>query len=138
PAQDSGPALLLIIVGLLLAITLLRQLQGVLSWVLYAYTGEKLLQDFRAKLFRHVQRLSLSYHDSKGTSDSTYRIQYDTYSIQAVTLNGALPLITSVLTLVGMFVVIAKMDWQLAAVALGAAPLLFVLSHFFGRPLRQR
>src|SRR5712675_2443367 len=69
-ALSSGKSLLLFVAGFLLAITLLRQLHGLLSWMLYAYTGEKLLQDFRARLFRHVQRLSLSYHDSKGTADS--------------------------------------------------------------------
>ena len=29
--------------------------------------------DFRGELFRHVQRLSLAYHDRRGTADSTYR-----------------------------------------------------------------
>src|SRR5919198_2532286 len=116
--QTSHTALLIFIAVLMLAIALLRQIQGVLTWVIYTYTGEKLLQDFRAQLFRHVQRLSLSYHDSRGTSDSTYRIQYDAYSIQGVTLNGLVPMITNTLTLVGMVVVIARIDWQLALVAL--------------------
>ncbi len=46
------------------------------------YTGERLVLDFRTRLFRHVQRLSLSYHDPSGTSDSTYRIQYDAPAVQ--------------------------------------------------------
>ncbi len=137
-AHASGRVLLVLAAGLLLIIALLRQLQGVLTWVLQTYTGEKLLQDFRAKLFRHVQRLSLSYHDSKGTTDSTYRIQYDAYSIQVITLNGVIPLLTSSVTLVSMIVVIARMDWQLALVALGVSPVLFVLARAFGQPLRRQ
>jgi ATP-binding cassette subfamily B protein len=137
-AQASDAAVLLFAVGLLLAITLLRQSQGVVNWVLYTYTSEKLLQDFRAQLFRHVQRLSLSYHDSKGTTDSIYRIQYDAYSLQGVTLNGVIPLLTSSVTLTGMIIVIASLDWQLALVALGVAPVLFVLARAFGQQLRQR
>src|SRR5919198_294911 len=136
--QTSQTALLIFIAVLMLGIALLRQIQGVLSWVIYTYTGEKLLQDFRAKLFRHVQRLSLSYHDSRGTSDSTYRIQYDAYAVQAVTLNGLIPMITSSFTLLGMVAVIARMDWQLAAVALGVTPILYLLSRTFREPLRQR
>jgi ATP-binding cassette subfamily B protein len=136
--QTSSTALLIFIAAFMLAIAFLRQIQGVLSWVLYTYTGEKLLQDFRAKLFRHVQRLSLSYHDSRGTSDSTYRIQYDAYCVQAVTLNGLIPMITSSFTLVGMVVVIARIDWQLALVALGVTPVLFCLSRMFREPLRIR
>src|SRR6266487_2149917 len=78
-------------------------------------------------LFRQVQRLSLSYHDDKGTSDSAYRIQYDAYCIQAVTLGSLLPLINSSITLVGMVYVIARMDWQLALVAMTVSPILFML-----------
>jgi ATP-binding cassette subfamily B protein len=136
--QTSHTALLIFIAILLLSIALLRQIQGVLSWVLYTYTGEKLLQDFRAKLFRHVQRLSLSYHDRRGTSDSTYRIQYDAYAVQGVTLNGLIPMITSSFTLLGMVVVIGRIDWQLAVVALGVTPILYLLSHTFREPLRVR
>jgi ATP-binding cassette, subfamily B, bacterial len=136
--QTSPTALLIFIAALLLGVALLRQIQGVLTWVLYTYTGEKLLQDFRAKLFRHVQRLSLSYHDSRGTSDSTYRIQYDAYCVQAVTLNGLIPMITSSFTLLGMVIVIARMDWQLALVALAVTPVLYLLSRMFREPLRVR
>jgi ATP-binding cassette subfamily B protein len=134
----SRTALLVFITVLMLAIAFLRQIQGVLSWVLYTYTAERLLQDFRAALFRHVQRLSLSYHDSRGTSDSTYRIQYDAYAIQGVTLNGLIPMITASFTLVGMVIVIARIDWQLALVALGVAPILYLLSRVFREPLRVR
>jgi ATP-binding cassette, subfamily B, bacterial len=136
--QTSTMGLLIFVAALMLGTAFLRQIQGVLSWVLYTYTGERLLQDFRAKLFRHVQRLSLSYHDSRGTSDSTYRIQYDAYCVQAVTLNGLIPMITSSFTLVGMVVVIARIDWQLALVALGVTPVLFCLSRMFREPLRIR
>ena len=107
PRAGSGTPLLLFVVGVLLAITLLRQVQGVVSGVLYTYTSEALLQDFRAKLFRHVQRLSLSYHDNKGISDSSYRIQYDSPCVQALTLGSILPMVTSSVTLVGMIFVIA-------------------------------
>jgi ATP-binding cassette subfamily B protein len=136
--QSSNGAMLVFLAALVLGFALLRQIQGVLSWVLYTYTAEGLLQDFRAKLFRHVQRLSLSYHDSRGTSDSTYRIQYDAYAIQGVTLNSLIPMITSAFTLVGMVVVIARIDWQLALVALGVAPVLYLLSRTFREPLRVR
>src|SRR5205814_525530 len=138
PGANSAATSLLFVVAALLLITLLRQLQGTLSGVLQTYTGERLLQDFRAKLFRQVQRLSLSYHDDKGTSDSAYRIQYDAYCIQAVTLGSLLPLINASITLVGMVYVIARMDWQLALVALTVSPILFLLTRTFRRPLRRR
>ena len=134
----SSSGLLLFVACLLIAVNLLQRLQGLGGSILYAYVGERLVQEFRAKLFGHAQRLSLAYHDARGTSDSIYRIQYDAYSVQDVTLNGAIPMLTSVFTLLGMIVVITRMDWQLAVVAVSVAPVLFLLTQVFARPLRQR
>ncbi len=106
--------------------------------MLTVYAGERLVLDFRAELFRHAQRLSLSYHDSKGATDSTYRIQYDTYSIDSVIISGAIPLISALVTLVGMIYVTTRMDWQLALVALTVSPILFALTRIFGQRLHKR
>jgi ATP-binding cassette subfamily B protein len=134
----SGTALLAVAVGLLVPIALLLHLQGLAIWMLTVYTGERLVQDFRAELFRHAQRLSLSYHDSKGATDSTYRIQYDTYSIDSVIISGAVPLISASVTLLGMIYVTTRMDWQLALVALTISPILFALTRIFGQRLHKR
>src|SRR5213594_220270 len=69
------PALMLAL-GLVLAVAVVKQLADALNSLVTMYTGEKLLRGFRAQLFRQAQRLSLSYHDRKGTADSLYRIQY--------------------------------------------------------------
>src|ERR671934_70706 len=97
---------------------LLRQVQQLSSTVLSTYTGEKLLLTFRPRLFGHVQRLSLAHHDTQGTADSTYRIQYDAMSIQTIAIDGVIPFISAAVTLAGMIYVTARIDWQLALVAL--------------------
>ena len=125
----SSIASLALAAGLVLAIALMRQLQGLASWLLQTYTGEKLVLGFRTSLFGHVQRLSLSYHDTQGSTDSTYRIQYDARSIQYITISGVIPFITSGFTLVGMVYVTARIDWQLALVALAVSPVLFLLTR---------
>ena len=116
---------ILVTAGLLVAIGALDEAQGFGAWLLETYTGERLVLDFRARLFRHVQRLSLTHHDTVGTGDSTYRIQYDAPSIENIAVNGVMPFITSVVTLVAMIVVIRRIDGELALVALAASPLLF-------------
>ncbi len=135
----SGPTnTLLLVAGLLVGVTLLVYVQALGSWLLQTYTGEKLVLDFRAQLFRHVQRLSLSYHDAKGTTDSTYRIQYDAVALQHITINGGVPLITAAATLAGMVLVTAWIDWQLAVIAMTICPVLFFVTGYFGRRLRSR
>jgi len=122
----------------LLGIALLANLQGLASWWLQTYTGEKLVWDFRARLLKHVQRLPLGFHDHYGATDSVYRIQHDAPSIQYVTIQGVVPLLTALFTLVGMIIVTAKIDAELALVALLITPVLFLLSLGCSRIIRKR
>src|SRR5262249_45254590 len=103
-----------------------------------AYTGERLVLDFRAKLFRHVQRLSLSYHDIRGTAESTYRIHWDAACIPWVAVYGITPFLSAAVTLIGMFFVTAMLDWELAVAALAVAPPVTLISFVAGRRLRTR
>src|SRR5213594_2478219 len=133
----SPGALLAFAIGLLVAVALLCQLQGLTNTLLQAYVKEKLVQNFRARLFRHVQRLSLAYHDAIGTSDSTYRIQHDATAIQYVLIESVIPFISATVTLVGMIYVMARIDWQLALIALAISPGLVVTGRIFRRRLRR-
>ena len=62
-------------------IALLGGLHTLFSSLLSTYVAEKMVLSFRGKIFRHVQRLSIAYHDMKGTTDSSYRIQYDAAAV---------------------------------------------------------
>jgi ATP-binding cassette, subfamily B, bacterial len=69
--ERSDTALLVAAAAMFVLIALLTQLQSMATLVLQATTGERMMLDFRSRLFRHLQRLSLAYHDTRGTSDST-------------------------------------------------------------------
>src|SRR2546422_307382 len=124
-------------IRLLLAVTALAQLQGLASTLLRTYIGERLLLDFRSQLVQRVQRLSLSYHDSRGTADSIYRIQTDAPAIQNILVEGAIPFVSAAITVVTMCVVTAQLERQLALVALTICPPLFFLSRVY-RPRMRR
>ncbi len=132
---DTG--ILIFAAVLFVAITLLRQLEQFASLVLSTYAGQNLLLSFRARLFRHVQRLSLAYHDTKGVTDSTYRIQYDAQSIQTLVIAGVIPLFTAVFTVGGMLYVTAAIDWRLGLIALAVVPPLLVAMQLYRRRLRS-
>ena len=137
-AVTSSPAaILLVAIGLLVAVGALGQVQGLASSLLRTYVGERLVLDFRARLVEQVQRLSLSYHDSKGTADALYRIQHDTLAIQHIIAEGVIPFVSAAVTIATMLVVTAHLNWQLALVALATAPPLFVLVHVY-RPRMRR
>lgn len=128
---------LVLIVCILVAIVLLDQLRHLAESLLSAYTGEKLLLNFRAKLFNHVQRLSFAYHDSKGIADSMYRIQNDTYAVRWLALSGIIPLVSALFTLTGIFYVTARIDWELALVALVVFPMLILTTVISKRRIRR-
>ncbi len=125
-------------VALLLAIAVVVNLQGLASWWLQTYVGEKLVWDFRAKLLNHVQRLPLYFHDRYGATDSVYRIQHDAPAIQYVLIQGLIPWFTALLTLLGMVYVTLRIDASLAAVALGIVPILLLLTAASSRAVRRR
>ena len=136
PGTPSDNMILGVAVALTVGVALLSQLQQLGNAVLGTYTGEKLQLEFRSRLFRHVQRLSLAYHDSRGTTDAVYRIQYDAPSIQWVAVYGITPFVTAGFTLVGMIYVTARIDYVLALVALAIVPVLFALTWASRKRLR--
>ena len=134
---SSKSMILLLAVALVMIVALLAQLREICSLILHAYTGENLVMNFRARLFRHAQRLSLSYHDWRGTADSIYRIQYDALAVQWIMADSIIPLVTAVVTLVSMICVTALIDLHLALVALAIIPLLFLILRTYGQRLRS-
>jgi ATP-binding cassette subfamily B protein len=134
----GSAAALAAVAGLLVLIAVLAQLLNFGSTLLRSYTGEKLVLDFRARLFRHAQRLSLAYHDTRGAADSAYRIQWDAPCVQWVVVDGLIPLASAGLTLALMFAVVVRLDWQLGLVAAAVCPLLFLITRQFRGRLRAR
>ena len=125
-------------VALLLAIAVIVNLQGLASWWLQTYAGEKLVWDFRARLLNHVQRLPLYFHDRYGATDSVYRIQHDAPAIQYVLIQGLIPWVTALLTLLAMIYVTLRIDPSLALVSLGVVPILLLLTVESSRTVRLR
>jgi len=135
---QSGLPLLAIVALLMVAVALLTQLQLLLSTFLRTRLGECLVLGLRADLFEHSQRLSLGYHDARGSADTGYRIQYDAAAIQYVTVDGILPAFGAAFMLAGMVYVTARIDLELAALALVIVPVLFLLLRSWRVRLRRQ
>lgn len=132
----SPHAILLAVVLLQIGLACLIQLQSIGVWLYSTWIGQRLVMDFRRRLFHRAQRLSLAHHDRRGSNDAVYRIVYDAPAIRHVVVDGFVPLATSLLTLVAMVVVIALLSWQLALVALLVTPVLHGTTSYFSRSLR--
>jgi len=140
PAGVTGRtyALLAVAALLLVLVVLLTALQDAATDLLSTLVGERVTLGFRSRLFHHLQELSIAFHDTRGIADSIYRVQYDALSLQALVITAGLPLVSAALTLAAMIYVIARIDAELAAVALAVCPVLFLLSMAYNRRMRRR
>lgn len=134
---DDKIMLTLVFGGMLVFFTFLVYFRSMLDWLLMTYTGEKMVLTFRANIMNHVQRLSFIYHDTKGTADSIYRIQYDTYCVQQITMGALKPLITSLFMVFSILFILLRLDWQIALVAMGVSPVLFLLTWYYQERMRD-
>jgi ATP-binding cassette, subfamily B, bacterial len=88
--------------------------------------GQRMVNDLRSDLYQHLQRLSLSFHANRQVGDLLYRLTADTFAIQTLTMNGVFPVASASMFLVGMTVVLLRIDWPLTVVALAVCPLLYL------------
>src|SRR5215467_5072062 len=108
---QRSPGLLLASVAILqIAVLLLTQVQGAAAEVVSTSVGERLTLSFRARLFQHAQRLSLAFHDARGTADTIYRIQHDAPSLRYVIFGNGVSLLSACALLLSMAYVTAQID----------------------------
>src|SRR5438128_935060 len=131
PSQVSAQALVVIAIGILVVGTVLTNVQQLLNVWATNKVGNRITLETRARLFRQMQRLSILYHDTKGVTDSTYRVQYDALWLQLLTVDTLPPLVTSVFTVVGMILVMLVLDSELALIALAVSPFMLLFTFVY-------
>jgi ATP-binding cassette, subfamily B, bacterial len=135
PATDTMTLLTLAALAVV-AITGLRAVTAYASTVGFALVGNRVLTEVRADLYRHLQRLSLSFHTRARNGDLTMRLIGDVGMLQEVTVTAMLPLLGNVLILIGMIGVMFWLNVNLALLALVVAPLCWLTTARFGGRLR--
>ena len=131
-SQDS--ILLLSCVGLVLIYLFLGGMTIVNNYTTIRI-GQRMVNDFRSDLYSHLQRLSLAFHSRRQVGDLLYRITADTFSIQALTMNGVFPIVTATALLGMMFFVMIRLDWQLTILALSICPALILTISLMSRKI---
>ncbi len=125
---------------LCLALIVIQFLWGVCNWVtnyILVKVGLQALLKLRTDLYAYLQSLSLKYHDVRRSSDSSFRVAYDSQSIQTIYNKGFTGIFGSLITLIGTFVIMVRLDWQLALLSLAVVPLLIAAIYFFAHRIRR-
>ena len=119
-----------------LAVALLRALTGYAGTIGFALVGNRVLTSARARLFRHLQSLSLAFHNRSRSGDVVIRVISDVGTVRDVTVTALLPLFANVLVLVGMLSVMCWLNWQLTLIALSTVPLFWLSVSRLGRQIQ--
>src|SRR5438445_2342203 len=125
---------------LCLALVVIQFFWGVINWAtnyILVNVGLQALLKLRTDLYAYLQSLSLKYHDVRRSSDLSFRVAYDSQSIQTIYNKGFTGIFGSVVTLIGTFAIMVRLDWQLTLLSLGIVPLIIVAIYFFAHRIRR-
>ena len=146
--QDAGTAaiaahfgtarhLLLAACAFLVGITLVSGLLGLWSNYLFVRVGLQSLLKLRTDLFAYLQSLPLKFHDARRSADSSFRVAYDSQSIQTIYNRGFTNIFASAVTLVGIFAFMLGLDWMLALVSAAIVPAVIWAIHHYSSHIRR-
>ena len=126
---------------LCLALVFIQVIWSLLSWgttYIFVKVGLQALLKLRTDLYSHLQRLSLKYHDARRSTDSSFRVAYDSQSLQTIYNRGFTNILGSAVTLIGTFFIMLRMDWKLSLLSLVIIPFLLATIYFFAKRIRSQ
>jgi ATP-binding cassette subfamily B protein len=136
----SDPTTWVVLVSMVLARFLIIAVGNaftVLSHYLGSTTEQNMVMDLRSDLFKHVQRLSFTFHDQRQTGALMSQINIQAASVGNIVMVIP-PIVEALLTLVGMLVIALLLDWELALLALAVVPLLYWSFGVYGSRIVPR
>jgi ATP-binding cassette, subfamily B, bacterial len=136
-AFGTSPRLIPLLCLALIAIQFLWGIINLITNYLFVKIGLQALLKLRTDLYAYLQSLSLKYHDARRSSDSSFRVAYDSQSIQTIYNKGFTNIFGSVIMLIGTFIVMVRIDWQLTLLSLAIVPAVVGAIYFFAHRIRR-
>jgi ATP-binding cassette subfamily B protein len=121
----------------MIAIAIVTGVLGVVQTLLSNQVGQRVMHDLRARVFRHLQRLSLAFFTRTRTGETQSRIQNDIGGVQNVVTNTATSIASNVTTVAATIVGMLLLSWQLALFALALIPIFALLTRRVGNERRR-
>jgi subfamily B ATP-binding cassette protein MsbA len=121
-------------------IVILFLLKGIFNYVqayLMNFVGLRVVANLRAKLYDHLQTLSLSFFTKTSTGILISRITNDVNLIQGSVSNVITGLLKDIFTIIALLGVVFYQNWKLAIIALIVFPLAIIPIKEFGKRLRK-
>jgi len=133
PISPTG--MILCLCAVIVLVNFLAGLLNLVTNMIFVRVGLQSLLKLRTELYAYLQALPLKYHDARRSTDSSFRVAYDSQAIQSIYSKGTF-ICASVITLVSMLWLMLRMDWELTLVALGIMPLVVLAIYIFAKRIR--
>jgi len=133
----SVPAILAFVCASMVVLHLLASFIGYAVNVITIRVGLHGLMRLRTGLYAYLHLLPLKYHDQRRSADSSFRVAYDSQSIQAFYSKGFF-IFQSVISLVTTFAAMWYFDWSIALLSLLVVPLMVLVIYFYAKRIRDQ
>jgi ATP-binding cassette, subfamily B, bacterial len=135
PRHDT--TLLTLLVGGMIAISVLSGVIGVAQTWMSNIVGQKVMHDLRSAVYAHLQRMSLAFFTRTRTGEVQSRIANDIGGIDNVVTSTATSIMQNVTTVVATVVAMVLLDWRLAAFSLFLLPFFVWLTRRVGEERKR-
>ena len=102
-----------------------------------SYIGQRVIIDIREAIYRHLQRLSLSYFDKRKTGAVMSNVTNDVSALQTALVESVVEAVTEAMILIGSLLSMLFLHWKLTLLTLITMPLILQAINTFGRKLRN-
>jgi ATP-binding cassette subfamily B multidrug efflux pump len=106
------------------------------TWVLQ-FTGQRIMFDMRMQIYEHLQRLDLQFYDRNPVGRLMTRVTTDVDVLNDLFTSGVVSVFGDLFTLVGIMAMMIWLDWRLAIVAFSVLPLIWIVTQWFRRNVRE-
>jgi len=134
---EDDDRLLGILVAGMIGVAIATGALGVAQTWLSNVVGQRVMHDLRAQVYRHLQRLSLTFFTRTRTGEIQSRIANDIGGVQSVVTNTATSIVSNVTTVLATVAAMFLLDWRLAAFSLALTPLFVAIARRVGNQRRR-
>jgi len=134
---ERDPDVLWFVPAAIVVLFFLRGLGDYVSGYFPGWVGRQVIRTLRGELFAHYMRLPTAYYDRESTGAMLTRLTYNIELVAQATTSSMTILIRDTVTIVGLISYILYLNWQLAAFAMLAAPLIAWLVRDVNRRFRR-
>jgi len=105
--------------------------------LLMVYAGQHMMHDLRMQLFKHLQRMSLSFFDRNPVGRLVTRLTNDIQNLDEMFGSVVMTLLKDAVLLGGILIILFNLRWDLTLVTLSVVPLIAILFRLFGVQVRS-